>query len=252
MQDALEVVSGQRITHGLIGLGGIRKDITASQVDFVLEKLKAMKRSVPEFAEQCLANDVFVERLKGVGVLTAENAVRTGAVGPAARGSGLGIDVRKNSPYAAYEDVDWDVVTEKDGDSLARLKVRLGEVLMSMHIVEQCCDRLKTVPSVLSVKVTELPCAEAISKSEPPRGELFYHVASNGTNTPDFVRIRVPTFVTAHVMLRLMEGSQIGDVPAIMSSIDPCFSCTDRVVIVKDGRKSVVDVRTLGGRKCSI
>jgi len=97
--------------------------------------------------------------------------------------------------------------------------------------------------------VTELPCGEAIAKSEPPRGELLYHVASNGTNTPDFVRIRVPTFLTAHIMLRLIQGGWVGDVPAIMGSIDPCFSCTDRVTIVKNNEESVVDVRTLGGRQ---
>jgi Ni,Fe-hydrogenase III large subunit len=251
MQDSLEVLSGQRITHGLIGLGGIRKDITASQTDFVLSKLKAMKKSVPEFADECLSNDVFIKRLKGVGILTPDEAVRTGAVGPTARGSGLRIDVRKNSPYAAYDEIDWDIVTEKDGDSLGRLNVRIGEVLMSMHIIEQCCDRIKTAPSQLSVKITELPCAETITKTEPPRGELLYHVASNGTNTPDFVRIKVPTFVNGHIMMQLMEGSWVGDVPAIMSSIDPCFSCTDRIAIMKNGQKSVVDMRTLGVRKCS-
>lgn len=250
MQDSLEVVSGQRITHGMITLGGIRKDVTPAQADFILSKLKIMKKSIPEFFDQCLANDVLIERLKGVGVLTSDNAFKLGAVGPTARASGLGIDVRRNSPYASYEDIDWDVITEKDGDSLARLNVKIREVLMSLHIVEQCCDKIKTAPSELAVKVHELPCTEAIAKTEPPRGELLYHVASNGTNTPDFVRIRVPTFLTAHVMVRLIQGSWVGDVPAIMSSIDPCFSCTDRVTILKNGQKSVVDVRTLGGRKC--
>ncbi len=251
MQDSLEVLSGQRITHGLITLGGLRKDITPAQTDFILSKLRIMKKTVPEFFDQCLANDVLVERLENVGVLTAENAVKLGAVGPTVRASGLRIDVRKNSPYAAYEDVDWDIVTESGGDCLARLKVKMRETLMSMHIIEQCCDRIKTAPADILVKVNELPCAEALAKSEPPRGELLYHVASNGTNTPDFVRIRVPTFLTAHVMLRLIQGGWVGDVPAIMGSIDPCFSCTDRVTIVKNDQRSVVDVRTLGGRPCS-
>jgi Ni,Fe-hydrogenase III large subunit len=250
MQDSLEVVSGQRITHGLITLGGIRKDITPTQADFILNKLKIMKKSVPEFFEQALANDVLVGRLKNVGVLSLENSVRLGAVGPTARGSGLRIDVRKNSPYAAYEDVDWDIVTENGGDCLARMKVKMRETLMSMHIAEQCCEKIKTAPPTLVAKVSELPCGEAIAKSEPPRGELLYHVASNGTNTPDFVRIRVPTFLTAHIMLGLIQGGWVGDVPAIIGSIDPCFSCTDRVTIVKNDKKSVVDMRTLGGRQC--
>ncbi len=113
MQDSLEVVSGQRVTHGLITLGGIRRDITETQADFILTKLKIMKKSVPEFFDEALANDVLVGRLKGVGILKLEDAVKLGAVGPTARGSNLRIDVRKNSPYAAYEDVDWDIITEK-------------------------------------------------------------------------------------------------------------------------------------------
>jgi Ni,Fe-hydrogenase III large subunit len=250
MQDSLEVLSGQRVTHGLITLGGIRRDITPSQADFILNKLKTMKKSVPGFFDQCLSNDVLVGRLRGVGVLSKENAIKLGAVGPTARGSGHGIDVRKNSPYAAYEDVDWDVITENGCDSLARMKVKMRETLMSMHIAEQCCDRIKSAPAELAARVGELPCAEAIAKSEPPRGELLYHVASNGTNTPDFVRIRVPTFLTAHIMLRLIQGGWVGDVPAIIGSIDPCFSCTDRVTVIRNNKASVVEVRTMGGRKC--
>jgi Ni,Fe-hydrogenase III large subunit len=141
------------------------------------------------------------------------------------------------------------MVTESGCDCLARLKVRIGETLMSMRIIEQCCEKIKTAPPELAAKVKELPCAEAVSKTEPPRGELLYHVASNGTNTPDFVRIRVPTFQTAHVMVQLIQNSWVGDVPAIMGSIDPCFSCTDRATVIKDNKKSVVDVRTLGERQ---
>lgn len=251
MQDSLEVVSGQRVTHGLITLGGIRRDITPVQADFILSKLKLMKKSVPEFFDQCLANDVLIERLKGVGILKKEDAIRLGAIGPTARGSGHRIDVRRNSPYSAYDAVDWDIITENGGDCLARVKVKMRETLMAMHICEQCCERIKTVPADLAAKMSELPCSEAITKSEAPRGELLYHVASNGTNTPDFVRIRVPTFLNAHIMLELIQGVWVGDVPAIIGSIDPCFSCTDRVAIVKDNKKSVVDMRTLGGGRCS-
>jgi Ni,Fe-hydrogenase III large subunit len=251
MQDSLEVVSGQRVTHGLITLGGIRRDITPAQADFILAKLKVMKKSVPEFFDQCLANDVLIERLEGVGILKKEDAVKLGAVGPTARGSGHRIDVRKNSPYAAYDEVDWDIITETGCDCLARVKVKMRETLMSMHISEQCCDKIKAAPSPLMARIIELPCGEAITKSEPPRGELLYHVASNGTNTPDFVRIRVPTFLNAHIMLGLIKGGWLGDVPAIIGSIDPCFSCTDRVAIIKKDKQDIVDMRTLGGRKCS-
>jgi len=248
-QDALELMSGQRVTHGLITIGGVRRDVTADQANFVLSKIKALEKSVPELMDQALSNDVLVGRLSKVGVLTAEDAVSMGAVGPTARGSGWKIDVRRNSPYAAYEEVDWDVITEDGCDCLARLKVKLREVLMSLHIAEQCCDKLKSGNGGIMEKVTELPCKEAISKAEPPRGELIYHVASNGTNTPDFVRIRTPSFRNTYVMVQLLQGVWVGDVPAIIGSIDPCFSCTDRVTFIRDGKAESVDTRSLGRGK---
>ena len=151
---------------------------------------------------------------------------------PSQEGSGLNVDIRKNLPYAAYEEVDWDIVTENGGDCYARMQVRMREVLMSLHICEQCCDVIRSAPPELVTQVNELPCGEGFSRTEPPRGELLYHVASNGTNTPDFVRLRVPTFPNVRIMLNLIKGSVIGDVPVIIGSVDPCFSCTDRVITV--------------------
>nr|WP_319539339.1 NADH-quinone oxidoreductase subunit C [uncultured Methanospirillum sp.] len=230
--DSLEIMSGQRISHGIITIGGIRNDVTPVHTDVILSKLKNLKKEVPEYFDQCLANDVFTGRLHKTGILTQEVAKKIGAVGPIARGSGLRVDIRKNLPYAAYEDVDWDMVTESGGDCFARMQVRMREVLMSLHICEQCCDVIRSAPSELITQVNELPCGEGFSRTEPPRGELLYHVASNGTNTPDFVRLRVPTFPNVRIMLNLIRGSAIGDVPVIIGSVDPCFSCTDRVTTV--------------------
>lgn len=236
--DSLEVISGQRITHGLVTLGGIRSDVTPVHADFIQTKLTSLKKSVPEFFDQCLSNDVFVGRLHKTGVLTQEQATKFGAVGPTARGSGLKHDIRKNSPYAAYESVDWDIVTENGGDCFARMQVRMREALMSLHICEQCCDELKTVSSPFKTDVHEFPCNEGFARTEPPRGELLYHVASNGTNTPDFVRLRVPTFPNVRIMLNLIKGGNLGDVPVVIGSIDPCFSCTDRVTILKENEQT--------------
>ncbi|WP_331436980.1 hydrogenase large subunit [Methanocella arvoryzae] len=236
IQDSLELVSGQRVTHGLITLGGVRRDITPAQSNFVKRKLASLKKGVQTLYDEMLSNNVLIGRLKNVGVLPPEEAVRLGAVGPTARGSGQRLDVRKNTPYAYYENLDWDIVTDNGCDSLARVEVKMREALVSISIVEQCLEKLSTVPPEIITKLEELPCAEALGKTEPPRGELLYHVASNGTNTPEFVRIRVPTFMTAYIMLKLLHGSYVADVPAIMGSIDPCYSCTDRVTVHKDAK----------------
>ncbi|OPY29091.1 MAG: Membrane-bound hydrogenase subunit alpha [Methanocella sp. PtaU1.Bin125] len=234
IQDSLELITGQRITHGFVTIGGVRRDVTEAQADFVRAKLKSMKAAMPEMYGQLEASDVWVSRLRDVGVLKPEEAIRLGAVGPTARATGRRLDVRKNSPYASYEDLDWDIITEKGCDSLARMRVKMRETMMSVHIVEQCLDLLRTAPQGIQAKLGELPCTEAIAKTEPPRGELLYHISSNGTNTPEYVRIRVPTFMNGYIMLKLIQGSYVGDVPAIMGSIDPCFSCTDRVTVHKD------------------
>lgn len=241
--DSLEIISGQRITHGMVTLGGVRSDVTRDQADFILSKLKNLKHSLPQYFDQCLANDVFVGRLKNTGILNPERAKQFGAVGPTARGSGLRVDIRKNSPYAAYENVDWDIVTADGCDCYARMQVRIREALMSLHICEQCCEEIKTASSPIAAEIKEFPCSEGFAKTEPPRGELLYHVASNGTNTPDFVRLRVPTFPNVRIMLNLIKGGHLGDVPVIIGSIDPCFSCTDRVTMIKGHEQSSAGFR---------
>lgn len=240
--DSLEVISGQRISHGAMTLGGVKIDITPVHADFIRSRLKSLKASVSEFFEQYLANDILIDRLKNVGHLSPADARTYGAVGPLARGSGHPFDVRKQFPYAAYEDVSWEVITENGADSLARLKVRMREFMVALDICEQCCDILRSVPSSSPIVSTmsELPCGEGVAKTEPPRGELLYHVASNGTNTPEFVRLRVPTFPNAPILLRLIKGGNIADVPVVIGSIDPCFSCTDRATVVQANKEIII------------
>lgn len=247
IQDSLELITGQRITHGFVTIGGVRRDVTNTQADFVLKKLKAVKDALPMLYDQALSNDVWVGRMKNVGVLKPEEAIRLGAVGPTARATGRRLDVRKNSPYAYYEDIDWDIVTEKGCDSLARILVKMRESQMSVHIAGQCLEKLKTAPEGILAPVGDLPCIEAIAKTEAPRGELLYHVSSNGTNTPEYVRIRVPTFINAYIMLKIIHGSFLADVPAIMGSVDPCYSCTDRVTVARDGVDVIVKMKDSGG-----
>ncbi len=245
--DSLEGISGQRISHGMMTLGGVRNDVTPVHTDFIQSKLSELKHSVPEYFEQLLANDIFVDRMRHVGQLSPADAKNLGAVGPIARGSGLRIDVRKNSPYVAYEDLGWEMVTENGGDSLARMQVRMRELLISLQICEQCCDVIKTTSSPIIAAVKELPCGESIAKAEPPRGELLYHVASNGTNTPDFVRLRVPTYPNVRIMLNLIKGGNLGDVPVVIGSVDPCFSCADRAIVVRGTKEEITDLRVCGG-----
>jgi NADH-quinone oxidoreductase subunit D len=148
-------------------------------------------------------------------------------VGPVARGSDVKMDVRKDEPYAAYGEIPFNMVTYSEGDSWARLMVRLDEISESINIINYVLENLPS--GSYRIRVPRIvPAGEAISRVEAPRGELFYYVKSNGTAYPERVKVRTPTFANILSFARIAEGGNIADVPASFVSLDPCFSCTDR------------------------
>jgi NADH-quinone oxidoreductase subunit D len=172
-------------------------------------------------------------------MLDTSTAKDVGATGPTARGSNWKIDVRWSDPYAAYgsDYTSWDVIVESGGDVWARTLVRLKELLVSVSICRQCLDALKTVQGPIQAEVPEFEAgAEALGKSEPPRGELLYYIKSDGTNIPQTVRIRTPSYRNNACLPYMLKGYKIADAPIIIGSIDPCICCTDRMVIVEDER----------------
>jgi Ni,Fe-hydrogenase III large subunit len=137
------------------------------------------------------------------------------------------MDVRKDEPYAAYGEIPFNIVKQIEGDSWARLMVRLGEITESINIIEWALDNLPSGPYRVRVSRT-VKAGEALSRVEAPRGELFYYVRSNGTAYPERVKVRTPTFANIPAFVKIAEGGSIADVPASFVSLDPCFSCTDR------------------------
>jgi len=162
-----------------------------------------------------------------VGTLSYEDALRLGVVGPVARASGVNNDVRKRAPYAAYDKLHFDVVLQKDGDVLSRAKVRLYEILESMKLLHQAIDALPKGDIVLPTR-TLIPEGEAISRTEAPRGELVYYLKTNGTQKPERMKWRVPTYMNWEALKVMMPNNSIDDVALIFNSIDPCISCTER------------------------
>jgi Ni,Fe-hydrogenase III large subunit len=166
-------------------------------------------------------------RVKNVGVLGKQDALKISVVGPVARASDVGIDVRKDDPYAAYGDIPFEMITRTEGDSRARLLVRLDEIDETIRIMDYALDNLPSGPYRIRVPRI-VPAGEAVSRVEAPRGELFYYVKSNGTAYPERVKIRTPTFTNIQSFPKIAEGGNIADVPVSFVSLDPCFSCTDR------------------------
>jgi NADH-quinone oxidoreductase subunit D len=230
--DALEVVSGSRINYANHTVGGSRLDLDPEKVKYVSEKLDEIERPLDMFITTALEDPVLSLRLKGVGVLTPEAARLLGAVGPTARASGLPIDVRRDDPYAAYDRVDWDVITATHGDVFDKAVVRLLETKEAIRILRQALRDLPDGP--IQTPVKEIPPGEGVGHVEAPRGETFHFVKSNGGPGPERHKIRAPSYINIPTFKATCIGQPIADVTITLAAIDPCYSCTERMLVVRD------------------
>ena len=237
LQDLLEYLTGNRMNYLINTIGGVRRDITpekAAKIHEVLKELKPLSDYIMSLLDD---NGAFTKKTKGVGVLPKDKALDLGAVGPTLRGSGIASDVRKDDPYAAYSELDFEVIVEKDGDARAKALVRARETYESMKIIEQALDNLPSGEIVAELK--EPRVGEEVGRTEAPRGELIYYIRSNGTNIPERVKVRTPSFANNFTILEMLRGEKLENARIIIESIDPCFACTDRVTIVdlKTGKR---------------
>jgi NADH-quinone oxidoreductase subunit D len=196
-----------------------------------LNTIKAVrKRAV--FYKNVLEEDATLRlRTEGVGVLSREDALKLCVVGPVLRGSGVASDVRKDDPYAAYGEIPFNVVSYDECDTWARLMVRAEEILESLDILEYALNNLPS--GRLRVRVQrKIPEGEAVSRVEAPRGELIHYVKSDGSAYPYRVKVRSPTLANLMAFPDMIRDSYIADIPAVMGSLDPCFSCTDRMAFI--------------------
>jgi Ni,Fe-hydrogenase III large subunit len=230
VMDALSAISGNRVNYGMNRIGGVNRDIADPQA--VLNILEEMERAITRTIIPIFLNDKTVaSRCKGVGILTKEHAQAMGAVGPLARASGIGQDIRRAAPYAAYDRFEFNVPVETAGDVQARLVVHALEMIESCSILRQALTTLPegpfqtTPPTAARFKV---PAGTAISRVEAPRGEVLYQITSNGTDIPERVRVRTPTFMNMATVRATVLGQELADAPLIQASCDPCYSCTDR------------------------
>lgn len=233
--EILEAVCGKRVNLGINTIGGVRRDITPDKEGLIKTKLDLIERAVNKIGKFLLEDRVLKARVKDVGVLTKDEAKKLCVVGPTARGSGIDMDTRRDDPYAAYPYIAFNVPVEENGDVLSRTLVRLAELFQSIRIIRQALRDLPKGP----ISVKELPFPrinDAFGRVEAHRGELLYYIRSNGTNYPERVKIRTPSVVNNNSILPMALGETIADVPIILASIDPCFSCTDRITIVDTKR----------------
>ncbi len=236
VMDVLEYLTGNRVNYSANLLGGVKCDIDRKQADRIYPALETLQERTQRYLEIVTTDALFLARTRGIGVMNARQAEAMGAVGPTARASGIPSDVRSDAPYAAYPSFPIRAVVEQAGDLEARFVVRLKELFESCRVIREILDRLPS--GDLCTKVPRrIKEGETVSRVEAPRGELFYFIKSNGTDKPERIRVRTPTICNMMSVVKLAIGHQLADVPMILAGIDPCFSCNDRMVVMRRDRQ---------------
>ena len=236
--DMLEKITGNRNNYGNVKIGGCREDLPEGVEAEINPILDQIEKKMDMLTKAVLDDPILHARLKGVGVLKKEDAIKYAVTGPTARASGIPIDVRRDDPYAAYDRVDWNVCVQEEGDVFAKAVVRLLEIFESIKIVRHALAKLPKGP--IAVEVKEIPPGEAIGRAEAPRGETFHYVRSEGGNTPARHKARAPSYVNVPSFKVSCIGEKISDVLITLAAVDPCYSCTERMGVVDTHSKKVI------------
>ncbi|NWJ50991.1 MAG: NADH-quinone oxidoreductase subunit D [Bacteroidetes bacterium] len=227
--DIFEETSGTRLTMNYITPGGVSADIHPNFVKRVKDLIKQFKVNIDEYDKLLTGNIIFQKRTQGVGILTKEMALSLAASGPVARASGVSCDVRKYYPYEGYEKLDFKEILGTDGDSFARYMIRLQEMQQCMHIIEQLIDNIPEGEYRTKIKgVLKLPVGEYYQRVETARGELGVYVVSDGGKNPYRIKYRTPNFSNLGVLAHIAKNSKIGDLVAIMATLDLIIPDIDR------------------------
>lgn len=232
--DILAEVGGNRVNYGVNTIGGVRRDFDDTILQDISKMIAVLQDQIKYYLNLALTDSTLSARLSGVGKLSHEDALKFGAVGPVARAAEIMDDIRCAEPYAAYAEIPFKPITDTHADVFGRTAVRIQEMLESTNIILFC---IKNLPSGdITVKAPRrIPAGEVISRTEAPRGEDIHYIRSNGTDMPDRIRVRAPTEANWHGMRHMLEGQYLADVPITIAAIDPCYSCTDRAIMLNSG-----------------
>jgi NADH-quinone oxidoreductase subunit D len=250
-----EYVSGQRMMTSYFRIGGIALEPPPNWLDHVRRVIDALPGHIDEYETLLTNNRIWLGRTKGVGIISAEDAIAMGASGPMLRGSGVAYDVRKAFPYSSYDEFDFKIQTQTAGDCFARYQVRVAEIRESIKIVRQAIEKvpaegpIKAVaPGIVAPSREEMkasiegliyhfkiftegfapPPGEVYQAIESPRGELGFFVASDGSSRPYRVKVRAPSFINLQTLPKLCEGRLIADVVACIGTTDIVLGEVDR------------------------
>lgn len=233
VMDILESLTGNRVNYSANLLGGVKCDITNDIDDAIRKGVQFLEDRTHHYLDVVMNDGLFLQRTQGVGVMTTEQALESGVTGPTARASNVQRDVRVDSPYLTYAEHPITPIYATDGDLKARFVVRVHELFESYRYIRLLLDTLPD-GDLTTRMPRRIKAGETISRVEAPRGELFYFIKSNGTDKPERVHVRTPTISNMSSVAQLVVGQQLADVPMILVGIDPCFSCNDRMSVIRN------------------
>lgn len=234
VMEILESLTGNRVNYSANVIGGVKFDVDEERAAQIRDGLEFLEDRTHHYLNVVSTDSFFLQRTRDIGIMTAQDARRLGVVGPTARASGVTRDIRVEAPYAAYHQFPVVPVVATAGDLAARFIVRLKELFESYRVIRQILDGLPEGDLTTRRVPRRIKPGETISRVEAPRGELFYYIKSNGSDKPERIKVRTPTLCNMASVLTLTVGHNLADVPMILVGIDPCFSCNDRSVVVRD------------------
>ncbi len=224
-----EKYCGARLTTHAFRIGGCLYETYSGFEDDVTKFCDFVTPKIDEYETLLTTNRIWLERTKGVGVISAEDCIAMGVTGPVLRAAGVKWDLRKAQPYAAYSDFEFDIPTGEHSDTYDRYLVRIAEMHQSIRIIRQAVVRIPEGPIMAKVpKVIKPAVGEVYHSIEAPKGELGYLIASDGSTQPYRVRVRPPSFVNLQALSKMVEGALVADVVAVIGTIDIVLGEVDR------------------------
>ncbi len=227
-----ERITGNRKTYGMIIIGGVRRDLTPEIQEDIKNIMTQVEGEVQTIFKSIKNDTAIHKRTKGVGVISKEETIKWDLIGPVARARGVDIDVRRDHPYAVYDEMNFDVPVVDSCDVWGTVVVRILEIFEAIKIIRQALDKMPGGDILYEFDENIPPLKHGLSCVEAPRGESVHYVITGEENRPDRWRVRAPTYTNLQGVPDMLTGDQFADFPIILGSIDPCFSCTDRVEIV--------------------
>jgi len=234
-----ERITGNRKTYGMVIIGGVRRDFTPEIQEDTKNILNQVEAELKTIYSAIKGDTAIHKRTKGVGYISKEDTIKWDLIGPVARARGVDIDVRRDHPYSIYNELKFDVPVFDGCDVWSTVLVRILEIFESISIIRQCLDKIPEGEILYEFDDVVPPLKHAISSVEAPRGESVHYVITGEENRPERWRVRAPTYTNLQGVPDMLTGDQFADFPIILGSIDPCFSCTDRVEVVNIGSGNI-------------